>query len=143
MKASRNFSYKELVPPDIWREFGSSSRWFVDQEAVKALQWVRDKVKAPVFVNNWPLGGDNTLRGYRPPTTEVGAFYSQHKFGRAFDISSGAIDAEELYEMIRENEQEALSMGITTLEDISYTESWVHFDVRDTGGRNSLLIIEP
>lgn len=131
----RHFELRELVDPETYRWLGERAWWVLDPRALATLDQLRDRF-GPCTVNNWHADGDFRYRGFRPPGCAVGAALSQHRFGRAFDCTFRET-AQEVREYIRAHRAEF--PFLTTLEtDVT----WLHFDVRDTGTQD-ILIIRP
>lgn len=62
-----NFDVRELVPKVTYQKFGNLSIRFIQRSALQWLQFSRSFFDAPHIVNNWHVGGNLNLRGYRPP----------------------------------------------------------------------------
>lgn len=131
-----------MVPPTVYKVWGDRSIYFLDPRMVALADFVRDFFKAEVLINNWNIGGDLYLRGYRPPDTKTGGYLSQHKFGRAFDCNIDGYTPEEVYETIIKNERQFMIAGLTVMEDVKFTPSWNHLDVRWTGN-DFIQIVKP
>ena len=131
-KVRPHFRLKEFVPPNIYDEFGGKSIWFLDQRMLDLAEFYRTFFDAPVTVNTWHRGGNMSLRGYRPPMTNTGATFSQHKFGRAFDCTIEGYSPDEVRQTIFEHEQVFMDKGLTTLESGQKAPTWVHSDIRHT-----------
>jgi len=106
------------------------------------MEEIRDRFSAPVHVNDWYRGGHLKERGFRLPGTKTGAKYSQHKFGRACDFNIPGLTIEEIYDDILRNEKIYLDFGVTTIEDVSFTKTWIHLDTRWTG-MDKIKIVKP
>lgn len=139
---SKHFIIQELVPPSIYNVWGDRSIFFLDPRLVSLADFVADFFKAPVLINNWNTGGPLDLRGFRPPDTLTGGKLSQHKFGRAFDCNVKGLTPKEVYDEILVNEKQFMNSGLTTMEDINFTKTWNHFDIRWTGN-NFIKIVKP
>jgi hypothetical protein len=139
MKLTENFRLEEFVPPSIFHRYGSKAIWFIDPKMVDIAQSLRYEFDVPGTINNWHSGGQLMNRGYRTPGAEVGAYLSQHKKGCAIDISFEGISPDEVYDYVRLFWR---ALGVTAIEDTTYTPSWVHLDIRWTGG-DELLIVKP
>lgn len=133
------FQLAELLPKEFYAdEKASDNRWWLfDQKALWTLDRLRERF-GKCYVNNWPFGGANQWGGWRPFDCKIGAVFSQHKFGRAFDVKFEIVRAEEVRQDIREHPLEYAYQYITCIEkDVS----WLHFDTRNwTVG---LMEIEP
>src|SRR3989304_5335996 len=143
MKVSKNFIIQEFVPQSVYTQFGDKSIWFVDINLINLAQAVRDFFGATVTINNWHSKGTLQNRGYRIPLSEEGGKISKKMIGRAVDISFKDLTVTEAYDKILKNEKLFMSFGLTTLEDILYTKTWLHLDIRNTGLIDKILIVKP
>ena len=130
MYIPRHFKWYELMPSEEYKPY-----WLIlmDERLLMTLDAIREHYKRPVIVNNWMQGGSFRNRGFRPMTGDVGAKYSQHRFGRAVDFDVLGIPAEQ----VRNDIRSGLFPEITCIEA---NVSWVHIDVRNT---KRLLEITP
>lgn len=131
-----HFTLEELVPKPVFDELGEKAWQLFDPRALYTLDCLREFFGS-LQCNNYKWGGPHQYRGFRPSTCEVGAKYSQHRFGRAFDLISKKIDACDLRSKIIENNR--LFPYIAAIED---KVSWLHFDTRNCSG-NEILIFKP
>lgn len=135
MKYSKYFDLQELVPPEIFNQFGEKSRSFLDPRSGTLLDRIRELVGRPITINDWKEGGIFDERGYRLPWAPTGGKLSQHKRGTAYDLEIELDDKIPSYErfrqLIRDNFEELNKLGLTTIE--KDTPSWLHIDMRDTG----------
>lgn len=124
----RHFSIEELVPQATLNYLGHRKCWWLfDPEALMCIDLLRDDL-GPCTINDWKWGGTFDGRGFRPPS-EPGAKYSFHRFGKAFDMVFGNVDADEAREHIRQNRERfhwvrAMELGV----------SWLHIDNRNYDG---------
>lgn len=145
MKISADFDIREFVPEATWKRHGRKSIRFIDPKVIAIAQHLRDLTNAPVVINNW----DNyslvkyEFSGYRPPTTRIGAKESQHRFGRAIDVKVGGMKTRDVYNLVMAHSSEFLKLGLTTIEDVDFTPTWLHLDCRNIGDKKELLIIKP
>ena len=123
----RHFDLRELVTPEIWVTRNSRCVELLDPRALKTLDALRDKF-GPTTVNNWHIGGRFKESGLRDPFTSTGAMWSQHKFGRAFDLKFRDAKPQNVFDYVLAHADEFPE--ITVLEDVAATPSWLHFDVR-------------
>lgn len=143
MKKSLHFRIEELVPPEVFDKFGHASWWFLNPQAVQALDFVRERFDKPITVNDWIWDGSYSQSGLRTPNSgSVYKPFSQHTRGNAFDIKVKGMEAPEVYEYILAHESVFVRAGITTIEDIAMTPTWIHFDCRWTDN-DKLLIVRP
>jgi hypothetical protein len=132
-----HFDAKELVPPEIYDQLGEKSLLVMDKETLITADKIREHFGVPMVINNWHTGGDRKYSAYRPFNCNVGAMYSQHKFGRAIDailLNLYALDVR--LEIIKNREKFPF---ITVLED---GVSWLHFDTR-CSANGSINLINP
>lgn len=141
------FALNELVPPHILAERGERAWALMDDRILRGADWLREKF-GPAIINGKFGGKVFTESGLRDPfdTTPRSAKWSQHKFGRAVDMKFMKVTAKEVYDYIIRNPSEARENGITTLEDIAHTPTWLHADCRalpDTFPDNGILVVKP
>ena len=126
MKVSKNFSLQEFVSPIMFERYGKKALWFIDPRIIESAQSLRDNLGLSLTINNWAYGGDRWKSGLRTSDMEIYRPFSQHSFGRAVDIISPDITADEMRQHIISNQE--LYPHITTLEgDVS----WLHMDCRN------------
>ena len=127
---SRNFKIYEFVTPHIYEKLYQYAFTQIDERVIHLAQFVRDRFRAPVTVNNWIEGGDFQYRGVRPYNCPIGAKYSQHKFGRAFDFTIYRTTIEEIHEDIKKNAKLYYDNHLRAVEKMDKADTWMHFDVR-------------
>lgn len=137
MKVSENFTIQEFVPKEVYQKWGNNSIWFIDPVIIQVAQALRDEF-GPVIIN----GGSYNYSGFRPADCSVGAKLSQHRFGRAIDCKFKNITPQKAYTEILVNQKHWMESGITTMENIAKTTSWLHVDCRTTN-MNEILIVNP
>jgi len=142
MKLNDYFDVREFVPPQIWNKYGEKSIWFIDPKIIQIATLYREFFNVPIVINNWYIGGKFMYRGYRPPRVNIGSEFSQHKMGRAFDCHSPLITPQEMYKIILDNPTKFQEVGLTTLENIIFTNTWLHSDCRPTN-QDTILIVNP
>jgi hypothetical protein len=134
------FTTQELVPKAVYDRYGDSAMhlcmdsrilWTIDQLATSPLFPRLDgRDHTVIRVNTWPYGGDTDQRGYRTDP-EVGAELSQHRFGRAVDLTIEGISAEEVRQLAKKGKLDRELTYITCIED---DVSWLHLDCRSISG---------
>lgn len=154
IRLSINFFLDELVPPELYLQFGHKARWFIRKEVVDTLQLMRDRF-GPVIVNNWSDSGRLTPQeflalpeqkkkrkftesGLRLFDTPTGKPFSLHKFGCAADAKFLKVPVEEVKGEIIKNYHLFKQSGMTTME--ANTKGWIHFDVRNTCQKGLLIV---
>lgn len=122
-----NFAIWELVDKQTYEARGERAWALLDTNALIVLNALREKF-GPAVVNNWKSGGPWQWRGLRYPECKEYSRYSQHNFGRAFDVSFKSATAQEVREYIlKEWTWNDHKIHITLEDDVS----WVHFDTRN------------
>jgi len=142
MEVSKNFILQEFIHKHTYDTFQDNSIWFIDNRIITIAQAIRDHFGKPMLINDWHLQGRLNNRGFRPPGSDVGAKLSQHRFGRALDFNVLGLDVREVYHEIKGDDYFFKELGITAMENIKNTPSWVHVDIRFTG-RDKLFIFTP
>ncbi len=145
MKLTKNISLQEVVPKATFEKWGERAIYFIDKRIILASQSMIDRYGSCIM-NNWASGGQFDGRGYRPPEETTGGKESQHRFGRAIDLDPVKITPQEMYADMMKNQELILSFGITTVEDIAMTPTWIHIDNRPVvwdGRQDKLLIVKP
>ena len=134
------FDLREFVHPKIYSRYGERSIQFIDYRLIELAVTIREYFNKPMIINNWHEGGRLKNRGLRLPNSKVGAYYSQHKFGRAIDFNIVGMTSDEVYEELL---KVGFTLGATTIEDNNFATTWTHIDIRHTGLEDRLLIVQP
>ncbi len=134
----KHFEIQELIPRATYMQLGWRAITLFNPDALEALDGLREFFNAPITVNTWwgHPGAGNEFRGYRPEDCPVGAKFSEHKNGNAFDCTIQGYLAEDARRIIIENQDNPLLVKIKRLED---GVSWVHFDCKETQERIHLF----
>jgi hypothetical protein len=135
-----HFNIKELVDQNTYAVYGERAWQFLQVEALKGLDDLREYFDRPVWVNTWSFGGDLQFRGYRPGNCSVGAVRSQHRAGNAWDCNIEDITAEEARAEILKNKNHKKLKRITTIEG---RVTWLHFDFRNIPTAERIRIVKP
>lgn len=141
-KINDYFVIEEFVPPQTIKLFGEKALWFIDPKVIALATAYREFFGVPVKINDWHQGGKLSYRGYRPPRVNVGAEYSQHKLGNAFDCNIGNMSSTEMASRVIANFDHFKTFGLTTIEDPRFTKGWLHSDIRPNL-KPELLIVQP
>ena len=139
MQLNQYFKIQEFVPPYIFHRYGNNAIHHIDDRIIEVGFKIRELFGRPVIINNYHIGGNLKNRGYRVPSYKHGATHSQHKSGRAIDFNIQGIENRDAWDLVRHNWR---TLGITTLEDIRDTPTWIHVDIRNTN-QETLLIVRP
>lgn len=129
---SRYFEVVEYVPPEVFKQYGEESWWFVNPKLVMMDDALREYFGVPVTINNWwskngKTGGDRVASGFRPASCTVGAALSQHRLGNASDKLFKGINQLKVQKEIIS--KPTLFPFITAIE---VGVNWVHTDVRNS-----------
>ena len=133
------FSLAELVPPEVFTRRGEKAWELLRPDALEMLDRLRTQF-GPCTVNNWQSGGQYKESGLRAFLTLTGAEYSMHKYGGAFDCKFRNATPEEVFQFVT-NLPEKFPR-ITAVEDVAFTPTWFHFDVRNPSW-SGIRVIKP
>lgn len=134
IKVSKNFILPEFVSKTTWYIHGHKSLWFIDERIIETCQKLRDNLGIPLTINNWYYGGTREESGLRVPGMKNYTLTSQHSFGRAVDIVSDKMTAEEMREHIYKNADE-----YKHIKAIETNVTWLHIDCRNTATDDFML----
>ena len=149
---SPHFDVREWVDPRTWQMLNVRAAWLIDPVTVHVANVLREIAGAPVVINNWHYEtrrGNQVYKssGFRSVWDKTGALLSQHRRGTAFDAKVTGFSPSLIFELIRRNKAAFLNAGLTTLENIAFTPTWVHFDTRPRIAgihpENDFLIVDP
>ena len=79
MKLNKYFEMQEFLPPDEYKLVSESENPLkafysrMDKRIIDLAVFVREFFGKPVRVNTWQIGGQFSLRGWRPKTCKIGA----------------------------------------------------------------------
>ena len=132
MYRCKYFQLEELLPKYLYEKLETENKlniaWILlDERVLKTLDLLRENF-GPITVNDWKWGGSNHYRGFRSADCQVGATYSQHKFGRACDCIFKNVTTDEVRNRIIANPS-----NFPYIRGIELDVSWLHFDVRNSG----------
>ena len=132
----QHFRIEELVDRKTFEKWGQQCWMFLNPYALQSLDGIRNYFSRPVIANNWIFGGQSEWRGLRPSYCMIGATYSQHRFGNAFDIDVEGVEAEEVRQTIIRLKDNFLFQHINCLETGIH---YIHFDCRNVSNRILLV----
>lgn len=125
MYRCKYFKLYELLPPSLYENEEEGWERF-DERLLKTIDIIRELLGVPLIANSWKQGGTFTQRGLREQNSKTGSPKSQHKLGRALDVVSSTMPAEEMRQKIAEHADE-LPYNIR----IEAGVSWLHVDVKE------------
>lgn len=125
---NKNFCLDEFLPKQLYKD-NEMTPWklqlCIDIRIVTVAQALRDRF-GELTINNWYHGGDREWSGLRIPGSPYYSKFSQHSFGRAIDVISTKVTAEEMRNDIRKNYNFYKHLGVTRIESGT---SWLHVDL--------------
>lgn len=150
---TRNFEIQELVCPDVYRRDGEAAFRYFRPVALDFIDWFRDEIGRPVYVNNWKWGGDKTQRGLRCNlcklvSSKKSLYVSGHILGCAFDFNVKGMTPDEVRTWLEQNihrffEKFPEYKAKCRLESKEFAPTWVHIDFYDHGGPGIILYVKP
>lgn len=126
------FKIQEFVDKATYDKWGENAWTFLDEKLLETILVLRrDILKVPLVCNDWSFGGKNQQRGLRTNISELvksktnanTLYLSQHIQGRAADLVSSKMTAENMRKLIRAN-QSKLPYPIRMESGVS----WLHVD---------------
>lgn len=129
------FELYELLPPELYTYDMMTSEearerafaTYFDYKLLVTIDIVRGEIiKASLICNTWFQDGNRVASGYRSSKCPVGVAKSLHKEGKAVDLVCNKYTAEQMRQMIKENEH-LLPYPIRIEEGVS----WLHIDTKD------------
>ena len=131
-----HFQLHELVCNHVYKKYGEQAWQFLDPRLVITIDWVREDLNKPIFINNYQWGGRNTQSGLRcnlcdlvkSKTLKNIVYLSAHIRAQAADFSIKGITASEVRVWLKQHE-DRLPYPIRLENGVN----WVHLDVIDTG----------
>jgi len=127
MYKCKYFIIQELVPPQVYKDRGDKAWELLDERMLQTIDAIRDHFGVSCTINNWKWGGNRQWSGLRTVESPYYSPYSQHSFGRAFDILVGNLDAEEVREEIIKFRKEKFPF----ISGMELCVSWLHVDCRN------------
>ena len=138
MYKTKHFALTELVHPQVLKAIGANNSWMrLDRLVLEDIDFIREEWGDSIYINL----GVNDSRGLRPPNDPDGAFYSVHKQGKAFDLIPKNGDTKGLWNLVKKLIEDEKLKSINTLEDLSFTPTWVH--VANMNIEGNLYIVKP
>ena len=134
LHGSKWFDVREFVDLRTWKILGKRSASLIDPRIVRICDLVRDTTGRECIVNNWSFKDkDDPLydsSGFRSIWDSTGGKLSQHRTGRAADLKVSGLTPLAVWQIINAHRAEFAAAGLTTIEDIKYTPTWLHLDCR-------------
>jgi hypothetical protein len=119
------FKLEELVDPQSFNDYGEGCWSFFPQESLYMLHGIRTYFNVPITINTWHSGGPFQQRGYRGPSSTIGAALSYHKRGRAFDFDVKGMTAEQVRTEIKMHQDDE---NLKLIQRMENKVTWCHVD---------------
>ena len=128
-----NFKAYELVCRHVYTKYGEAALNFADPRLLSWLDWFREKIGLPVYVNNYMSSGKYSQRGYRcnlcslvaDKTAKKEMYLSAHTRFQAVDFNVSDMKDEEVRQWIDRHKSEMPC----NIRIENATAGWVHVDV--------------
>lgn len=127
MYTTKWFKIEELVPPQVYKDRGDKAWQLLDDRLLMTLDRLREKYGS-MTINNWSYGGNREWSGLRTSDSPYYSKYSQHTYGKAFDIIFKHVTAEKVRQDISANPDAFAFELINSFEEGT---SWLHIDCRN------------
>lgn len=138
---SKYFDVREFVDNRTWQLRGIKAAELIDPKIVAVCDLLREHA-GPLTVNNWHTKGKYKSSGFRAVWDNTGGVLSQHRCGRAADVKSKKYKPGQLLSIIMQHKAEFMAAGLTCIESLQFTPTWLHLDCRYTG-LDDLVFVQP
>lgn len=138
MKKSKHFKIHELVCLDIYNRDKELAWRYFRPELIDFIDWLRERVDKPIYINNWQWGGNKTQRGYRcnlcPLVKNKNILYaSAHMLGAGVDFNVKNVHPNDVREYLKDNIHEFFNdnpcyIRKCRIESNILAPTWVHID---------------
>ena len=123
----------------------------IDPRIVRIADNVRQLTGKGVMVNNWHFAAPGQVvyksSGFRSVWDKTGGNLSQHRRGCAADLKVTGMTPAQVFDVIRANKALFLEIGLTAVENLADTPTWLHLDCRPiiegVQPENDFLIVNP
>ena len=122
-----HFGIKELVDKQTYKDRGEKAFELLNPYMLWTIDRMRERFGS-CTINNWQWGGQYQYSGFRPKSCSVGATYSQHRLGNAFDLKFADYTPEYIRDFIKANPNVDDFKYINSIEND--TPTWLHIDGR-------------
>jgi hypothetical protein len=138
MKKSKYFKLHELVCPHVLTRDGESAWRYLRPVVIDFLDWFKEEIGKPVYVNNYSWGGDKSQRGLRCNMCalvkgKITLYMSAHILGAGVDLNVKDMAPKEIRKWIESNigkffKKHPQYIAKARLEDDASAPTWVHVD---------------
>ena len=142
---SKYFDVREWVDEKIWMQRNVKAAQMVDPVIVRIADLFREKAGQPVYINTWHTGGHFVASGFRAVWEKQGGKLSQHRCGRAVDLKVNGMNSVDMLGIVMRNLPEFLALGLTVIENVEKTPTWLHLDCRPRtiGMLDTVTFVDP
>lgn len=146
MKKTKHFKIYELVCQDVYKRDGENAFRYFRPVLLDFIDWLRESINKPVYVNNWFWGGPHSQRGLRCNLCPLVAnnkklYLSAHITGSGIDFNVKDIDPDQLHAWLESNFHKFFYLHPEyimkcRIESKEFAPTWVHVDFyeHDAGG---------
>jgi hypothetical protein len=146
MKRSNRFLLQELVCRHVFnRDIDQAWRYF-RPVTIDFLDWFREEINRPVYINNWNWGGDKTQRGLRCNLCALVAskktlYMTAHLNGTGIDFNVKDMTPNQTRSWLETNIHKFFTkfpqyIAKCRLEYAKDAPTWVHIDFYEHVGPN-------
>jgi len=136
---SKKFKIQELVPLSVYTQYKNNVNilWsLLDNRIILTIDMLQSEY-GTAYINTYLFTSNGSqYRGWRPFNLSIGAHLSQHKFGRAVDMTFENYTAESIRNDIIQNPFKEPFIYITTLE---MNIDWLHLSTQNYNKEQSGL----
>ena len=136
------FQTEELVDPYTFAHKGEAALGTMDVRILITADNIREYFGRVMTINNWHIGGEREWSGLRTKDSTYYSPYSQHSFGRAIDFLIKGLDAQEVRDRIKADQNHKAFQYITRMENYP-TMSWIHVDCMNWNRENGIYVFKP
>jgi hypothetical protein len=138
MKKSKHFLIEELVCRHVFNRDGETAFRYFRPVLLDFLDWFREEIKRPVYINNWKWGGNKTQRGLRCNLCDLvknksRLYMTAHVNGSGVDLNVKDMTPNEIRTWIEININRFFTkfpfyIQKCRLEHAKDAPTWVHID---------------
>lgn len=130
---SQFFDVREWVDEKVWDARGIMAAQLIEPRQVRIADLLRKLSGLSCVINNWHFwnyGRKYRSSGFRAKWDSTGSELSQHRRGCAADHKLDGLTGAQMLEVVMDNKSAFLEAGLTTIEDVAFTPTWLHLDSR-------------
>lgn len=133
LDGNQYFDIREFIHPAFFNAVGPiKARWYISDFQRDFAFLLREVLDSPIELNDWYRGGRLVGKGSRPRSYKPkgGGEFSQHYAFNALDPSSKHFTPAQMLQKIMDNAARFEAIGLTTIESLEITPTWLHGDCR-------------